>query len=183
MQRAELMALMERLTEFYDRFVVTDEKVTAWYRIFKDYETKTFEMAVDEYAASNGYAPTPDKLKKAYWDAQEKEAEQRQERLRRLAIENAKKGETCPYCHGSGYFHIIDSEGYGNVAPCKCAGEIRALNYYLNPDNGYKWQPDHRGGQFEPLNGWIGDELQKQPNKQVSGQAVIDFAAAVKNMP
>lgn len=167
MSREELTQIMQRIAEYYDKFIVNPSKVMAWYRLFKDYSYSIMTDAVDEYAMNNSYAPVPDKLKSTYFNLIEQRKAVAMEQLR----QQRETGEVCKYCNGTGWFYTLTGKNLleRDVAPCKCQGDPSSLNKALACP-AVKWSDKHSA--FIPLREWVGEERQQ---KQAAAMPVLDF--------
>lgn len=166
MNHADMLTILTEIAVFFDKFAVTDEKVMAWHKVFKNYDTKTMLAAVDEYAMTNSYAPTPDKLRMAYFAIVKKHQAEEEERIRTRA-----RGMNCEFCEGSGYFRVMEG-GCPCVAPCRCRGNTKALAYYQAPENGYIWNAKKK--MFEKRTAWIGDEDAKTERRWMDYDNFVD---------
>lgn len=150
MQSAEMLKLLEKVADLFGLSAPKEEKVKAWLEIFKSYDYKTLDIALNNYAAKEKYQPKPADLIEAYWEIVHK----REGEAVAKAMEGAKD---CKYCQGTGWFRTIpkDDPYGGYVCACKCQGDPTNLNLALASKE-FKWSDKKRA--FVPRDTWIGDD-------------------------
>jgi|GEM_PF-5024685 len=159
MQRSEMMQLLQKTAEIYNQPVPGEDKFKVWYELFRYYDYKTLDIAVNRYAEKGKYQPKPADLIEIYRDI----IYMREAEAKAQAREAAKD---CKYCRGTGWFRTITSSGESYVCVCKCQGDPANLNLAL-ASHDFKWSDKKRA--FVPRDTWVGDD--RPPDEE----GIFDF--------
>lgn len=58
MSKQELLEIMVAITNFYEKFRVTEEKIEQWYPYMKEIEANDVKKKLRQYAIQNKFPPT-----------------------------------------------------------------------------------------------------------------------------
>jgi len=142
-----MMQILQKTAELYNQASPSEDKIKVWFELFRYYDYKTLDMALNRYAEKGKYQPKPADLIEIYRDIIHK----REAEAKAQTMESAKD---CKYCEGTGWFRTITSSGESYVCACKCQGNPTNLNLAL-ASRDFKWSDEKRA--FVPRDTWVGD--------------------------
>jgi hypothetical protein len=68
MKQEQLITLMDMITNYYERFTVTEDRFSAWWEILKDYEFELCKKNLIRHASDSAFVPTIADLIKGHRD-------------------------------------------------------------------------------------------------------------------
>lgn len=164
MERSDMMAVLRKFSNRYDKPSATESMIDDWLELFQRCDSKTIVEAANKVCLDCKFYPKTAELNKAYWEIyNEVKKAQKEQALANIDTSH------CKYCGGYKWVRAIYVNKYGHeeseVFECIClAGDNVKLNKYLGSDY-YKWSDKDKA--FIPR-GWVGD-------KEPVGQADMDF--------